>query len=68
MIDYQEKPGDAFNKKDPVKIKSNGQTIFTTVFKQDHQWLFTAAGTFNLAHQDVKAYRGIERYEDQGHC
>ena len=63
MITYSDKPGDAFNRNDPVKIMDlsiGGRTYFTTVTKQDHQWLFTYQGIFNLAHPDVKAYRGID--------
>ncbi len=71
MIEYPDKPTEAFRPKDPVKIIDQGpggKTFFTMVIKQDHQWLFTTAGVFNLAHHQVKAFRGIERYEDQGYC
>jgi len=66
VIEYKLSP--AFNKGDQVMIVSSKGTWYGTVFSQEHQWLKTSAGYFNIAHPDVKAYRGIERYEDEGRC
>jgi hypothetical protein len=64
MLEYQ--LSEAFNKYDNVKISSNGTLYTAKVFKQDHQWLHTSMGVFNIVHPDVKIWRIIERYEDQG--
>lgn len=68
MIEY--KASEEFNKGDQVKIITPDirSPYYGIVSKQDHQWLFTSAGVFNLAHDQVKAFRGIERYEDRGYC
>jgi hypothetical protein len=55
---------ESFNRHDNVKVISSKGTWYGRVFNQDHQWLKTSAGTFNIAHPDVKIYRVIERYED----
>ena len=57
MVQYQDNPTEAFVRNDLVKIVSNGKTIEGIVMKQDHQWLFTNYGVYNLAHPDVKAFR-----------
>jgi len=68
MIEYI--LSEAFNKGDHVKVITPDirSPYFGIVSRQDHQWLFTSAGVFNIAHSEVKIYRSIERYEDHGYC
>jgi hypothetical protein len=68
MIEYV--LSEAFNKGDHVKIITPDirSPYIGIVSKQDHQWLFTSVGVFNITNDKVKAYRAIERYEDHGYC
>jgi len=50
---------EAFVKNDYVYVESGGRHYYGTVFRQDHQWLFTSAGVFNIAHPDVKILRKV---------
>lgn len=51
---------EAFMKNDYVMIDTKASVpYYGTVIKQDHQWLFTSVGIFNLAHPDVKAWRKV---------
>lgn len=50
---------ESFIKNDYVYIESGDRHYYGTVSKQDHQWLFTSAGIFNIAHPAVKIFRKV---------